>query len=425
VTRYWRLAETSAARFSILLVTLAVTLMTARMLGPAGRGGVVQVLVWASTIGSFVNLSLGQLLQRRIQADLGDWQARALAPAVLIFAAMLVLGELVLWGAIASGQVPDWMNHAGLALALSCLFPIQAWVEFAFNFFTAIQRLRFFNFCLLASQTLVLGFVGFYLFAARGRDVSVVLALYVLGSAVLPLLTFAAVAAAVGWRGRAAVLSEMRALLAGAARLHPNTFAAYILGQGHNFMLSIMMPPAALAVFQLGAQLVTALQVVPTSASLVMYGELASRPPDAAWVKQRRFIIVLLLGYAALCGVTAAILPLLIRLLAGPDFAQSAAIGRWLLPCVWIGALPVLLAPQWITRGIFVLASALTGLAAAATVLFDYLLIPRYGISAPVIVTYAVSVICILPAQSLFVRYLERRRQSSGPEQGTYVGTGD
>ena len=101
VTRYWRLAETAAARSSVLIGNLAITLMTARMLGPDGRGGVVQVMVWATTLGGFVNLSVGQLLQRRIQAGRDDWQRRIIAPALIIFAAMVIVGELCLWGAVA------------------------------------------------------------------------------------------------------------------------------------------------------------------------------------------------------------------------------------------------------------------------------------------------------------------------------------
>ena len=408
MTRYWQLAETSAARGSVLIGNLAITLMTARMLGPEGRGELVQVIVWTSTLGGFVNLSLGQLLQRRIQAGRENWQGRVVAPALALFAAMLLVGELCLWSAIALGVAPAWMSKPSLALPLSLLFPMQSWMEFAFNFFAAIDRLRFFNVCLLTSQACLLLFATFYLIGSGGKDVSVFLTIYVAGSAILPFVTCGAVARSVAWPGKAVFLAELRAFLSGAARLHPNTFTTYLLGQGHTLILSVMVTPSALAVFQLGSQLVNALQVFPVSAGLVMYGEIARRTPDDAWQQQRRFVVVLLIVFAIMCAAAAALLPILVRRLAGPAFTQSAEIGGWLLPCVWIGALPVLMTPQWITRGIFVLSSALTGVTAVIALALDYVLIPRYGIIGPVIVTYAITVLCVLPAQCLFVRYLER-----------------
>ncbi len=385
MTRYWRLAETAAARSSVLVGGLAITLMTARMLGPAGRGGVVQVMVWATTLGGFVNFSLGQLLQRRIQAGRDGWQGRTIAPALAIFTAMVVVGEFCLWGAIAAGVAPAWMSTPSLVLPLCLLFPMQSWVDFAFNFFAAIDRLRFFNVCLLTSQAILLLLAAFYLFGAGGKDVAVFLVLYVLGNAVLPLLTCRTVARSAAWPGKAVFRAELRAFLAGAARLHPNTFTTYILGQGHTLILSIMVTPAALAVFQLGWQLVNALQVFPVSAGFVMYGEIARHTPDEAWKQQRRFVVILLGAFGITCGVTAIVLPTIVRLLAGPAFLPSAEIGRWLMPCIWIGALPVLLTPQWITRGIFLLSSVLTGITAGLTLALDYVLIGRLGIIAPVL----------------------------------------
>ena len=169
-------------------------------------------------------------------------------------------------------------------------------------------------------------------------------------------------------------------------------------------ILSVMVTPAALAVFQLGGAMGECSSGFSGSASLVMYGEIARASPDDAWRQQRRFRRRLLIGFGVICAMVAAVLPALVHLLAGPAFTQSAVIGRWLLPCVWVAAIPPL-SPQWITRGIFLLNSVLTGVTAVITLCSRLCPHRTVGIIAPVIVTYAVSLICVLPVQGLFVLY--------------------
>src|SRR4029079_11183493 len=80
----------------------------------------------------------------------------------------------------------------------------------------------------------------------------------------------------------------------------------------------------------------------------------------------------------------------------GAPFAPSIPIFRILLLSVVGSTMSIVMASQWIGRGLFVQAAVLTVAVGALTVLANYLVVPRFGMQGAAWVTvgtYSVSIV--------------------------------
>ena len=411
--RYLRIAEASSARVIAQAVNVTILFLTARVLGAANRGVVVEITVWGLAFGSLAALSLGQLLQSRIQFWRGeDWRSRTIIPALSIFSVFTVMMELFLWLLAWSGHSPVRSSPHAVAL-LALYFPMMAWWEFSPGYFAASGQLRVFNITLVACQFLNLAGELFYLLYFGGRSPETVILILSLGQGLMLAVNLAWVLRGRLWLDARTYWVEVQNYLRGIVRLHPNTISSLLQGQLHNLILSVLVSTASLAVFQLGYQLVYALQILPFSAGLVMFSELSHKTPDEAWTHQRRLACEVLIALAIIGVAFYFLLPRLVPLLAGPQFVESAWIAILLMPVVWISGLAMVLWPQWITRGFFVAQSLVTTLTTVLVAIADYVLILRYGIRGPIIAAWIAAFGLSLPMQVVFALYIERKRHKA------------
>ena len=409
MNRLLHFVETSGARIAVILINTAILFITAHTLGTAGRGIVAQVTVWSTILSSICGLSLGQLLNNRLQSYREEnWRSRLLPPLLLLLFFGVMAVEICLWASVILGFTPIENNDMILILLLSLLFPFQAWSDFVPQYFVILRQLRFSNFALVLTQSVALLLVISYVLVTAEPKPPIILILQFCGPLIFAFITSSR--ARVDFQGidREHFCSEVKRYLGGIVRQHPNTVGSLVLMQVHNLMLSLLMGVSALAIFQLANQLVSMLALFPQSAALVLYGDMAKKTPDEAWQVHRRFILPAMGAFGVGCTAVGLALPLAVRILAGRDFADAAQIGRWLLPCIWIMALPQLLTPQWICRGLFTVNSVLTMLTALLNVGLDYILIKHYGIYGAVLGAHVIAWGCVLTTQLIFIYYLER-----------------
>jgi O-antigen/teichoic acid export membrane protein len=275
--------------------------------------------------------------------------------------------------------------------------PLLVWEEYSSALLLAIKRLRTYNFLQLIGRTA--GLVGVsVLVLGVGAGVIGVLLATLLGQVIIAAGAFAYLASEVWGRGQkiAAQRVELLGLLAGGIRLHFNAVGTVLFSSTGVLILNHYRGPAETAYYQLAVQLVGALMVFPQAASLAIYEKVVALGADGAWRLHRRVLLRILIGIVVLCAIVGMSAPVWLVALAGEPFRPAVEIFQWMLLGVIGMAFSAIMAPQWIVRGYFVQASALTltvGIASFTTSLF---LIPRWGLHGAVFAflgTYFISVL--------------------------------
>ena len=177
-------------------------------------------------------------------------------------------------------------------------------------------------------------------------------------------------------------------------QLHLNAVGTYLFTQTSVLILNHFRPLAESAYYQLAAQLFTLSLLVSSSIGTVTYGLVAKQGPDAAWLQQRRLVLhgtAIMAGVAAIAFLAA---PWAVMLVAGAAFLPAVPLFRLMLPATIGGTLSALMASQWIGRGLFWQAAAITFAIGVVSVAFALVLIPRRGMWGAVVstlVTYGLS----------------------------------
>lgn len=361
--------------------------ITARLLGPEGRGVLATIVAWVSLIATVAGLSLGEVSQHRIQQrGRPDWLPEILGTLVFFAVVLSALAGLIVFvlyqttgGALISGVPTLVVVLAFLAL------PLMVWDDYAQNLLFAAGRARTFNIMQIVGGTIGLGAIVLLV---------VVYGLGVLGAILAQLFTQTLMSTASlvvlirNAAGRLVVsLREARGMAGGALRLHVNTIGVILLAHTDTLMLNHLTTTSEVGWYQLGYQLMIVMLIVPQAGSMILYARMAEVGPDLLWVEQKK-LIVQVIGLMVLLSVIAYfIAPLAVIWLAGPAFEPSIKVFRWLLPVLLGMSLAQLMAPQWIARGIFVPTSVLTICAAIANVVLNYIWIPTYGMMGAVSAT--------------------------------------
>ncbi|MES4787369.1 MAG: hypothetical protein C4294_17950 [Nitrospiraceae bacterium] len=113
---------------------------------------------------------------------------------------------------------------------------------------------------------------------------------------------------------------------------------------------------------------------------MVIYGKVAQLGPDAAWLYQRKFIAILMIGLVVIAGLSALLAPWIIPLMLGSKFSPVVEIFKILLLSMLSGALASAMSSQWIGRGLFSYMSAITVVLGMLSLLGNIVLVPQYGI---------------------------------------------
>ena len=376
---------------------LLALVLTARLLGPEGRGSLGAVLAWAGLFAAGGGLSLDSVLLHRAAREQPPGWFRPLLGALGRLWGLLSLATLL--AALACWWLAGESLFGGLPPALLLgawlLLPLLLWGRYQGALLLALGRLD------LRNQGLVLA--GLVLLA--GLAVAVWwLELGVIGALAAQALSALAQAA---WGLRALLRAAARepaaarpwhgagALARDGGKLHATQVGHYIYGSVDVVTLNAVAGPAAVGWYQLALRLVEVGAVLPQAVATVFRARLAGRSPRAAWRQQRRSILLTLALTLLAGGCGWLLAPWLVPLLAGEAFQPTVELFRLLLPILLARALEQLLVPQILARGHFLAASLIALLMAGASAGLFLWLIPAAGLEGAV--TGALLAFALLP----------------------------
>ncbi|MEA2163620.1 MAG: hypothetical protein QOK37_1747 [Thermoanaerobaculia bacterium] len=382
---WWLVAQTSGAKIYWVLATLLTAVITARWLGPEGRGVFVAAIAWVTLFATFGHLSLGQVIIHVATTRQDDWLPEFVGSAIAILVAVAITGYFVIViGYVATGgRMFNHLTPTVLAVAFLSL-PFMLWIENGNGILMSIGRLPVMNLAQAtgATATLVMTYVCLAFLGLHVKGALV-------ATAVAQALTVIISAGYLLRRTKRFIVSRaaVRRLLGGSVQLHLNTVGTFLFTQANIIILNQYRTPAETAQYQIAFQIVIGLQIIPLAVSAVAYSLVSKDGPDGAWPRHRRLLIEVLIVVTAIIVVAYFVAPFAVKLMFGPSFAPAVPLLRIMLLGGIGMTISIVMASQWIARGLFLQAALITLGIGIATVLANEMFVPRYGMLAAAWVT--------------------------------------
>lgn len=398
------------------IVSLLTLIISARYLGPEGRGIFVAAIAWMSTFCTIFHFSVGPALQYRIQQNRDAYSAQTMVGTLMGFGA---IATLLAWGAavlayqLTDGRLFNGLSPEVLVLVFATL-PLLMWEQYAPNIYASVSTMGWINRAQYIGRTAgVVAFamlVGWLNWGVPGALIAMFITqAIVVVSALIPMLKF------IKWK-LVLLVGEVKPLLLAGLKLHPASISALLLDQASVLIANHYLVKSEVGLFQLAVQLVGLMLILPQSALMILYGNMAKSDPASNWPEQRR-LILRVMGFVIILSILGALLaPSLIPLVAGEQFVPSVPMFTALLPSLLGLSLSIMLTPQWLGRGLFMLSNTVTVLALVVVVAGTFWAVPIYGVQGAIDVRVAVYAVLLPIAHLVFWRWCNRQaKKSSNP----------
>jgi O-antigen/teichoic acid export membrane protein len=376
-----KIIASSGTRVYALLLGLASLAVTARLLGPEGRGVVAGVTAWGSLFSTIGSMSIGQVVIHHAAKQRDKcW----LEPVFGVLLFMTVILSVLMWLVAAGigyikadiyGDLPRWALQLGF---LS--MPFLIWQSYGSNLLISSGNLRFYNRAqLFASSVGFLAIVIALVFFDRG-----------VAGVLMATLATTALMACIGisklWRlaGERIVIQArvVLALLKDGLRLHLNAVGGVLLTLVNTLMINYYSTTEQVGWYQFASQMIATIIILPQALQSVLYEMTAQSGPDQVWPHQRR-ILVRLIGIMLLAIALIHFLsPLLVVFIAGERFLASVEVLQPLLISTIGVSMSYGMANQWLGRGLFLQTALLTLTSGIINVGLNAWFIPQYGMIA-------------------------------------------
>jgi O-antigen/teichoic acid export membrane protein len=371
-------------------------IVTARMLGPAGRGEYAAIVIWPMAIVGLLALGINQAIAFNVGRrafTVSEVTTAATAIGFVQGSLSIIIGLLVVHFALA--KYSSTVQHLGIIFVL--FTPALILSGNPANLFQGMQDpLRFNLIRVAAASTYFVGLVGLYL-THRGSLTSVILfqvAGYVVALTVGSTMVWSILKPRWQWNA-----STIPGLIHYGFRAQATNLTNYFNQRIDQLVLSLFVPPRQLGLYVVAVTISTAVTVFPQAVGVVTFGRGSSQHSEDAKVTIGHSFRASLIWLLVCCSLLYVLTPLLIRHVFGAAFEGSILACRILLPGALMTGLNQVLYNGASALGRPGLPSCAEGVSMAVTAIGLYLLVPRYGyVGAAIIssVAYTLSFLLML-----------------------------
>lgn len=411
--RLWtQVLQVGGASVLSMLASALVLFVTARALGPDGRGVYAAATSWVLLFSALGSLSLGQAVVRVVAGQQNDaWLPAILGTCLALIAGLVAINYAIAFGVFVAtgGAAFRHLTPVVLCVAFAALPFVIANNNLPYVLY-ALDGLATANLSQAAGAVIFLGTTIMFV-VVLGWGVPGALLAFVAGAATSTAISFGHMMRRA--RRLQVASSVARQMLSGSAQLHLNVVGTYLFTQSSVLILNQFRSLEETGYYQLAVQLLTVAMLGSTAMGTVSYALVAKAGPDEAWPQQRRLIGQGLVITSAAAIVAYMLAPWVIPRMAGVRFEPSVRIFQILLPSVIGATFSSLMASQWIGRGLFWQASTITVATGLVSVACDLIFVPRYGMrgaAVSTLVTYALSAI----AHGCLMIWVDRRLRVPG-----------
>ncbi len=372
-----RATLTLLVRGAMVGVGLLSSVVTARWLGPEGRGLLATLSVITGLTLQFGNLGLHSGNVYYVAKDPGA------APAVLgnSLWLSLFLGGLGGLGAVAAGLLrPSWFPGIPFALiaVTAAALPFHFMMLLFQNCLLGMREVKAFNVFEGAGKTLTFLALAVYLVLLGGGAQGAVV-LFAVTSAVFALASVVYCRRLVpsGFRLDSALFRRM---IGFGGKVYLSCLMSFVVLRSDMLLVNYYCGAAQAGVYSITVQIADTLLLVPMTIGMLLFPRIASEQADRQEEVTSRVIrhTALLLGL--LCAVAWVLVGPVVSFLYGPPFGEAAVALRWLVPGIWAVGLNGVLMNHFGGQGMPWVTVAAPCVGAVLNVLLNLFLLPRYGI---------------------------------------------
>ncbi len=402
-----KIVTTFSARAYGTAIELISLLITARVLGPDGRGTVASIIAWTALFAAVFGLSLSQVIVYRFTNNVSNSQFNRTFSALIPLSFFLCLAgwlcALVIYTQTESGglkQLPTGVVVLGFTL-----LPFIMWESYSSHLLSTTGRLNQYNMGLVIGKTLGfttmlvviflagLGVYGPIIGNLAALIITILIAILTMRESLSkPLCVYA---------------SEVVSLVSGGLKLHINTIGSFLLLTVDIVILSQYRSMEEVGWYQAATQLIAVPLMLPGVVTMVLYSKVADEGPVKVWTIHRRLIQQIMVVIGVVAVVSYFIAPNLVYLLLGSEFTETIPVFRILLLAMIGMCFSQLMVAQWIGRGLFLQAGIITIVAGLTNVILNFYFIPTFGMYAAAWTTVGAFIISII-TNGIFAMMIER-----------------
>jgi antigen flippase len=394
--------QTLAVRGAMLGAGLVSSVITARTLGPAGRGIYYLVFMLGTLAVQFATLGLHASNTYLVAKDRGRF-AGLLGTSLWV---SVVVGSIVAGVVVLLSVLTDRNTQAGAALYWVIPYvPCALFVLLASSLFVGAGRVSMFNAIQLTAALLAMA--GAVLAALAKGSVTTFLA-----ALVAAMFAAALVALACGLRAGAARLRFDRTMFAAGAHYASRAYVVGLLGFGvtraNVFVLAHSASADQIGLYSVAMQILDVLSILPISIATVLLPSLIGR--SNAWPSAARAAAWTAALMVPACVITAILAEPLITRVFGWRFEPAALVTALIMPAAFfIGIVSVL--SQYLAAGGFPREMIAIWVAALVVVVTgSSVLVPRLGANGAA-VSLSGTYLLVLVMMTLAARRLAARQQ--------------
>ena len=372
---------TSGTKAYWMIGGMITMIITARFLGPQGRGIIAAASSWVALFVTFGHFSLSNVI---IYLLGGDDRERFLPVVTGSVLTLTTVTTLLGWTIAAimylatHGRIFQHLPPLVLVIAFAGL-PFLLWMENGNSLLIVLGDLKRLNLAQATGTTIGILLVSILVGVLKGGVAAALTAtlisyFFVIGLGLQRII--------VASRPLSVSRPILRRLLGGGVQLHLAAVSTFFFTNIAVILLNHYRPVAEAGYFQFAMQLILAMQVVPMAIAIVAYTIVTRDGADGAWREHRTLILQTLL-YSAVAAVIAYVAaPIAVPLLAGRAFLPAVPIFRVVALSIFGMGLATVMAPQWVARGYFLRLASIAGFAALVGAVGNWVLVPRYGMVA-------------------------------------------
>jgi O-antigen/teichoic acid export membrane protein len=371
-------------------------ILSARLLGPVGRGEYAVIIIWPLGIVALLSLGINQAIAFNVGRrafTISEMATAATAIGSIQGALSIVIGLLVIPSALA--KYPLAVRHLGIIFVL--LTPVLILGTYTSNLFQGQYGLFRFNIIRVAAPlTYSVGLLGLYFTHRPSLDlvISVQLTAYLVALVLGSTMVLGILRPRLKWN-----VSAIPCLIHFGFRTQATNLASYFNQRIDQLALSLLVPPRQLGFYAVAVTLSTAVTVFPQAVGIVTFSRGSTQSIEDAKGTIGSSFRASLIWLLGCCSVLYVLSPFLIRIVFGAAFDGSILACRILLPGAMMIGLNQVLYNGASALGRPGLPSCAEGVSMAVTAVGLYLLVPRYGyIGAAIVssVAYTISFVLML-----------------------------
>jgi O-antigen/teichoic acid export membrane protein len=387
---------TTGVRLLNIVLGFATSILTARFLGPEGRGHYFFIVTIASTIVQFSNLGLHSSNTYQVAKDkslLRGLVANSFWISLLGGGGIAGIVALVIQSSNWSTETP--LVHLWLA---SALVPSMLFFMLGNNLLVGINRIDVFNAFQVGSNVLVLLFMG--LAGLQGWGVVGFLGANVLAgcltAAVLLVVLLRYSNKADGFAFRSKVFS---AAFRYAAKVYLASLLAFLVLRSNVFLLKGLTSVDQVGYFSVATQLADVLGILPTSVALVLFPNLVQSEAHRRWATTLRSTAIVGGFMTVACLIAVVLVEPFVKIAFGSKFLAAVPILLWMLPGVLFLSMSTVISQYLAAIGFPRLLLGIWLIAFVVVVSSSEVLIPLYsgtGAAMALSVTYSLVFLMVL-----------------------------